>query len=130
MTCSCVGSAIFAKTRIHLSFFSQAKGKGVLKTYWANPKLKPGSANGSWEGSSHQDDEEEETEAESEEASDTLLPAQIRLVDWIVKLMSDDVRKIVSNKMPASTSCFYFSNYLCSAAHGTASRATKKCQAK
>ena len=67
-----------------------------MKTYWANPKFKHNSANGSWETGSLDAGEEEETES-TDEDSDALPPAQLRLVDWIVKLMSDDVRKIVGH---------------------------------
>ena len=67
-----------------------------FQTYWANPKFKHNSASGSWEtGSSDPGDEEDDTDS-TDEASDALPQAQLRLVDWIVKLMSDDVRKIVS----------------------------------
>lgn len=87
----------------HLTHFrfaaTQAKGKGLLKTYWANPRNKHNSASNSWEtGSTDPGDDEEDITQSTDEASDALSQAHLRLVDWIVKLMSDDVRKIVSHK--------------------------------
>ena len=71
----------------------QAKGKGVLKTYWANPKNRQRSSMASV--SSDMIDEEEGSDS-TDDATAVLQQAQVRLVDWIVKLMSDDIKKIVS----------------------------------
>lgn len=67
----------------------KAKGKGVLKTFWANPKMRNLSQ------SVVSSDGEEEPSEPSSDGSNALQQAQIRLVDWIVKLMLDDVRKII-----------------------------------
>lgn len=67
----------------------KAKGKGVLKTFWANPKMRNRSQ------SVVSSDGEEEPSESSSDGSKALQQAQIRLVDWIVKLMQDDVRKII-----------------------------------
>ena len=72
-------------------FFHQAKGKGLLKTYFASPQHR--NSTGSV-GSSVQDSVTNATPTES--ISRVLPPAQSRLVDWIAKLLLDDIRKIVS----------------------------------
>jgi hypothetical protein len=67
----------------------------VLRTCWANPINK---RTGSWYGGSKVDSSEEEEGEEELDASknDVLQQAQVRLVDWIVKLMVSDIQKIVS----------------------------------
>ncbi|CAB9498466.1 Receptor-type guanylate cyclase gcy [Seminavis robusta] len=58
----------------------KAKGKGIMRTYWMTPKKNDSSAGGSSVG----DPAEQQS--------------QNRLVDWIVSLMLDDIRKIVYDR--------------------------------
>ena len=71
---------------------------GVLKTYWANPKFKH-STESQGASSSRDSGEPEEEEAETEE--EALDQAQARLVDWIVQLMSADIKKLVYARIKA-----------------------------
>lgn len=66
-------------------------------TYWANPKNKHGSSSGSGSSLRDGDDDNGDDLANSNPgANPMLLQAHSRLVDWIVKLMLDDIKKIVS----------------------------------
>lgn len=76
----------------------QAKGKGMLKTYWANPKNRSNGSSYSRSSESGSSDPMmgDDSESTTDEAS-ALPQSQLRLVDWIVKLMSDDIRRLVSD---------------------------------
>ncbi|CAB9518147.1 Receptor-type guanylate cyclase gcy [Seminavis robusta] len=80
----------------------KAKGKGVLRTYWANPKNKR-SENGSssWDVGSSEEPVEDDDEDDNGN-SGAQQQAQDRLVDWIVKLLSDDILKILSARARSS----------------------------
>ena len=74
----------------------QAKGKGVLRTFWANPRGHSHSNSDSWDAGSREMNQD--SSESTDDGSAVLHQAQIRLVDWIVKLLSDDIRRIVSDQ--------------------------------
>jgi len=84
-----------------------------MVTYWANPKNKAGSSAASGSSSREEDDDLQECK---KEANPRLFQAHTRLVDWIVKLLSDDIKKIVRtvfctvHRLPLSFS--YSHNFL------------------
>jgi len=77
-----------------------AKGKGVLNTYWANPTSKRGSSVAS--------DQHSQTSSTGQDSGQNGLHAlkinetvlvNNRYVDWMVDLLMDDIKKVVSVNM-------------------------------
>jgi len=68
----------------------QAKGKGVMNTFFANPT----SMKGSSVASSTND-----TKSEVTGTSEIMLGANERLVEWMVELFCSDIKKIVSRRI-------------------------------
>ena len=75
-----------------------AKGKGVVKTYWANPKTSQGSNSGT-----------SETDTQSEVSSSRATPSfnvvrksknntNQRLVDWMADLLLDHAKKVIHSR--------------------------------
>lgn len=79
----------------------KAKGKGVLKTFWVSQKSKSGesvtSSNLSSSKSAITADSGDSTDLPSPtpKPSNSLPRAKMRLVDWIVQLLVEDVKKLV-----------------------------------
>ena len=79
----------------HKDCINKAKGKGVLHTFWLNPSSSSkvhGSSSGSEEAKIHPHTtfSKEITEAEERNSRTN------RLVDWMVDILLDHIRKIVS----------------------------------
>jgi len=76
-------------------FFSQAKGKGKMRTFFVDASRQ---ANTSSAGSSSLDHHEGERSFSNiaTTSGSALPPPKLRLVDWIVQLMVADIKKIVS----------------------------------
>jgi hypothetical protein len=84
-----------------------AKGKGVLNTFWLNPSAKKGSsyAASASESSSSGDPAVLDATLGTKETAAAILK-QGRLVDWMVELLLEHVKKIVSRSLPTgSLSC-------------------------
>jgi hypothetical protein len=71
-----------------------AKGKGVLKTFWLNPDARKGSSAGSSETGST---------ADLPQLAAAAIVKQDRLVDWMVELFLEHIKKIVSGTLPTGS---------------------------
>lgn len=78
----------------------EAKGKGILKTYWVIPHNKCGSQSAATNdtGASNQ----EELEFHQEVRADSLLKRE-RQVDWITEILSEYIRLIVAKQEVATS---------------------------
>jgi hypothetical protein len=80
-----------------------AKGKGVLNTFWLNPSAKKGSSSyAASEASSTGDTTQSETSVDPKQTAEAIVK-QGRLVSWIVELLLDHVKKIVSRRLPTGS---------------------------
>jgi hypothetical protein len=78
-----------------------AKGKGVLNTFWLNPSAKKGSSStGSSSETSSADDPTLFGLTLAPKETAKAVVKQERLVDWMVELLLEHVKKIVSRRLP------------------------------
>jgi hypothetical protein len=72
----------------------EAKGKGMLTTFWLNPATKRGSSTASSETGSI-------SQAAPLQQLASTIEKKDRLVDWMVELLIEHIKKIVSLPVPA-----------------------------
>jgi hypothetical protein len=78
-----------------------AKGKGVLKAFWLDPTAKKGSSTASSEASSG-DDLALIDPASGPQTAEAIVK-QGRLVNWMVELLMEHIKKIVSWTLPTGS---------------------------
>jgi len=69
-----------------------AKGKGLMTTFWADPTTKRGSS----ANSSQSDRKEDDMEQTNSIIDETPNSVNQRLIGWVVDILMDDIKKIVS----------------------------------
>jgi hypothetical protein len=79
-----------------------AKGKGKLNSFWLNPSAKRGSSIESTDSSDTGDQNLVDPTLGSKELAEAAVK-QGRLVDWMVELLLEHVKKIVSSNLPTGS---------------------------
>ena len=80
-----------------------AKGKGKLNSFWLNPTARKGSSTASSESSSTGDQNTFDPTLGPKELDDEATVKQGRLIDWMVELLLEHVKKIVSSSLPTGS---------------------------
>ena len=79
-----------------------AKGKGKLSSFWLNPNARKGSSTASSETSSTGDQNTLDPTLGPKEHDEAIVK-QGRLVNWMVELLLQHVKKIVSSSLPTGS---------------------------
>jgi hypothetical protein len=86
-----------------------AKGKGVLNTFWCNPSARKGSTSSTASSETSSTDHDMflfESTLGTKGTPEEAIVKQGRLVEWMVKLLLEHVKKIVSSSLlTRSLSC-------------------------
>ena len=76
----------------------EAKGKGIMKTFWVNPTNKKSSTADSSMSATADTTEDEEGAQPEMLGDDVVKPLNQRLVAWMVDLLMDDIKKVVHSQ--------------------------------
>src|SRR5688572_25779504 len=75
----------------------EAKGLGILKTFWLDPGIKKGSSNGSSSGSGI--DFYPYKQVKKSRNSESAAQKRERIIIWVTELLAEYLRKIVSHNI-------------------------------
>jgi len=73
-----------------------AKGKGVLTTFWLTPVLKKAASSGSGSSETGNSDEAPSHHRDGGASRTETLLKHERLIDWMVEIMKENVRRVVA----------------------------------